>query len=223
MLLGPDDLSARLQPAGHQTRSDDVAVQSTVPNISDIAGKQRIRLPPVDAVVVEHLAQSELAATELTAPSPGRLVAYPIRRVGDHQVRLRSGQHLPDIRRTGAVAAANPMLAEQPHVTSPSDRSIGCLWDAVGIGQTARSRTGQDGCEMIRVETDQIDIETGELERPELAAEQFKIPARPRCQLIVRHAIGLLFLLAPAARNDHRNFRKPKFGRRTNTQMTGQQ
>src|SRR5580693_10374456 len=95
MLLGPDDLSARLQPAGHQTRSDDVAVQSPVPNISDIAGKQRIRLPPVDAVVVEHLAQSELAATELTALSPGRLVAYPIRRVGDHQVRLRSGQHLP--------------------------------------------------------------------------------------------------------------------------------
>src|ERR1700730_9344060 len=172
MPLGPDDLSGRLETAGHQARSDDVAVQSPGPNVSDIAGKPPIRLPPVDAVVVEHLAHGELAATELTAPSPGRLVAYPVRRVGDHQVRLRSGQHLPDMRRTGAVAAANPMLAEQPHVTSPSDRSIGRLWDAVGIGETARSRTGQDGCEMIRVQADQIDIETGELTRPALAAAQ---------------------------------------------------
>jgi hypothetical protein len=103
MLLGPDDLSARLQPAGHQTRSDDVAVQSTVPNISDIAGKQRIRLPPVDAVVVEHLAQSELAATELTAPSPGRLVAY-------RSVTITCGCDSPS---TGATSVAL-VLSPQP-------------------------------------------------------------------------------------------------------------
>ena len=39
-----------------------------MPHISDIPGKQRIGLPPVGAVVVEHLALRELAGTD---PGPG--------------------------------------------------------------------------------------------------------------------------------------------------------
>jgi len=41
------------------------------------------------------------------------------------------------------------------------------LGDAVRIRQTARSQTGQDLCEPIRLEADQVEIETGKLERPE--------------------------------------------------------
>ena len=65
VLLGPDDLSARLQPASGQIGGDDVAVQSPVPDIGDIPGEQRIGLPPVGAIVVEHLALRELAGTEV--------------------------------------------------------------------------------------------------------------------------------------------------------------
>src|SRR3984893_3255494 len=114
MPLGPDDLSGRLETAGHQARSDDVAVQSPGPNVSDIAGKPPIRLPPVDAVVVEHLAHGELAATELTAPSPGRLVAYPVRRGGDHQVRLRA--------RSSNVESFRPSLETSSRVSASLHR-----------------------------------------------------------------------------------------------------
>ena len=39
VLLNPEDLSAQLQPASHQTGGDDVAAQSSVPNIGDIPGE----------------------------------------------------------------------------------------------------------------------------------------------------------------------------------------
>src|SRR5712672_521969 len=163
VLLGPDDLSARMQPAGRQTGGNNVAVQSPVPDVGDIAGEQRVRLPPVGAIVVEHLAPREIAGTKAAARSPGRVVADPIRRIGDHQVRLRSCQHWRDIGRAGAVAAADPVVSQLPYVAGPSDRVIGYFRDAVGIRQTARPQTGQNGFELIRLEADQAEIETGKV------------------------------------------------------------
>src|SRR6201981_3900837 len=84
VLLDPDDLRAQLQPASRQAGGDDIAVQCSVPDIGDVAGEQRIRLSPIGTVVVEHLTLSELAGAEPAARSPGRLVADPIRRIGDH-------------------------------------------------------------------------------------------------------------------------------------------
>ena len=84
VLLDPDDLRAPLQPASRQAGGDDIAVQCSVPDISDVAGEQRIRLSPIGAIIVEHLALSELTGTETAARSPGRLIADPIRRIGDH-------------------------------------------------------------------------------------------------------------------------------------------
>jgi hypothetical protein len=77
VLLGPDDLSTQLEPAGSQTSGDDVAVQRRVPNIGDIPREQRIRLPPVGLIVIEHLALRELTHTEAKSPPPGRVVATP--------------------------------------------------------------------------------------------------------------------------------------------------
>jgi hypothetical protein len=56
MLLRPDDLSTQLEPAGRQTGRDDIAVHRSVPKIGRISREQRIGLPPVGAIVVEHLA-----------------------------------------------------------------------------------------------------------------------------------------------------------------------
>jgi len=39
VLLGPDDLSTQLKPAGGKVGSDDIAVQSPVPDISDTPGE----------------------------------------------------------------------------------------------------------------------------------------------------------------------------------------
>src|ERR1700746_1406684 len=87
VLLGPDDLSTKLQPASSQTGGDDVAVQGPMPDIGHVPREQRIGHPPAGAIVVQHRALRKLAPAELAARSPGRLVADPIRRIGDHQVR----------------------------------------------------------------------------------------------------------------------------------------
>ena len=108
VLLSPDDLSTQLEPAIAQVGGDNVAVQRAVPHIGDIAGKQRIGLLPVGAVVVEHFAARQPAATVIARCSPGRVVLDAIRRIGDHQVRGRSRQHRSDIGFARAVAAANP-------------------------------------------------------------------------------------------------------------------
>jgi len=62
---------------------------------------------------------------------------------------------------------------------------IGYFRNAVRIGQTTRSQTGQNGGELIALEADQIEVETGELEFPQLAAQLLGVPTRPRRQLIV--------------------------------------
>jgi hypothetical protein len=100
---------------------------------------------------------------------------------------------------------------------------IGDFRDAVRIRQTARSQTGQDVFELIRLEADQIEVETGELECPELVAELLGVPAGPRRQLIVGHAIGALLVLAPAVRHDHRDEFEPQLCRGTDARMTGEQ
>src|ERR1700730_2044370 len=47
VLLGPDDLSPRLQPAAGQIGGDYIAAQRTVPHISDIPEEECVSFPPV--------------------------------------------------------------------------------------------------------------------------------------------------------------------------------
>src|SRR5436190_10590062 len=81
VLLGPDDLSARLQPAAGQIGSDNVAVQRSEPDVSDIPGEQRISRSPVGAIVVEHLSLRELAPAKLAPRPPARFIADPVGRI----------------------------------------------------------------------------------------------------------------------------------------------
>ena len=203
VLLAPDKLGAQLQPAGGQTGGDDIAVQSPVPDIRDVTGEQRIGLTPVGAIIVEHLAPREFAGTEAAARPPGWIVFDPVRRIGDHQVRLRPREHRRDIGLARAVAAANPMRAQQPYVAEPRDRLTADFRDAVRIGQTARPQTGQDGFELIRLEADHAEIKIGELERLQFVTQQIGVPARARRQLIVGQPIGTLLLLVPTLCNNY--------------------
>src|SRR5215472_16986610 len=84
MLLRPNDLRAQLKPASRQAGGDDITVHSPVPNIGGISREQRIGLPPIGAIVVEHLALGERAGTAATVRSPGRVVSDPVGRIGDH-------------------------------------------------------------------------------------------------------------------------------------------
>src|SRR4051812_26362381 len=82
---------------------------------------------------------------------------------------------------------------------------IGYFRDAVGIGQAARPQPGQDLFEPVRLEADQVELETAEFEILQLTAQQIGVPAPARGQFIVGQAIGLLFILAPAAYDAHWN------------------
>ena len=113
-MLGPDDLRPRLEAASSETSGGDLAVQSPEPDIDNIPGEQSMGFPPAGAMIIEYLAPRELAPVEVAAPSPARVIPDPLRRVGDHQVRLGSRQHRGDIGSTGAVAAANPVVAQRP-------------------------------------------------------------------------------------------------------------
>ena len=83
-------------------------------------------------------------------------------------MRLRLCQHRRDIGRAGAVTAAHPVVPQQPDVAELSDRLIGYFRNAVGIRQTARSQRSEDGLELIRVEADQVEVKTAEIELAEL-------------------------------------------------------
>jgi hypothetical protein len=103
-----------MEPTSSQAGGGDLAVQRPEPDVSDIPGKERIGLLPVGAIVVEHLAprQPAPAPAEITARPPLRLIADPVRRIGDHQGRLGSSQHLRDTGHVGAVAAAKPVVSQ---------------------------------------------------------------------------------------------------------------
>jgi hypothetical protein len=95
------------------------------------------------------------------------------------------------------------MISRQPYVARPSDGLIRYFRDAVGVGQTARPQAGQDVFKPVRLEAGQVEVETAELEIPQLAAEQIGVPACPRRRkFIVGQPIGLLLLFAPPARDD---------------------
>jgi len=132
-------------------------VQRPVPHISDIPGKQRIGLPPVGGVIVEHLALREFAGIDPTARAPGWIITDPIRGVAHHQMGLRSREHRLDIRRNGAVTAADAMVSQQPDVAGPGYGLIGDIRDAVGIAQdrSTPNRPGSLQADPVRIQSDQ--------------------------------------------------------------------
>ena len=133
VLLAPDDLRARPQPAAGQTGGDHLTAQRAGPHVSDIARKQRIGFAPIGAIIVEHRSPRQPASAKLAACPPRRIVFDPVRRIGDHQEQLGSGHHWRHRHRVGAVAAANPVVSQQPDVTRSSDRLLGNIGNAVGI------------------------------------------------------------------------------------------
>jgi hypothetical protein len=108
-------------------------------------------------------------------------------------VRPRPRQHRRDIRRVCAVATADPVGCKPPYIARPGDGMIACFRDAVGIGQTARPQPGQALFEPMRLEADQVKIETAEFEIPQLTAK-----AAVRSRVASPHPKKLLRYSTPA-------------------------
>ena len=73
---------------------------------------------------------------------------------------------------------SDPVSCKQPCIARPGDGMIGYFRDAVGIAQTARPQSGQDLLEPMRLEADQVKLETAEFEIPQLTTEQIGVQLR---------------------------------------------
>jgi hypothetical protein len=132
-------------------------------------------------------------------------------------MRLGACQYGQDLRCVGAVAAADPMLAQPPEVARPSDRLFGDWRDVVGIAQTARPQPRQNAGQLVRLKAKQTKVEIDRTDVVKLMAQRLQIPARSRRQLIVGQPIGALFFLSPAARDHYRKRGQPQPFRRSDT------
>jgi hypothetical protein len=121
IIFHPDDVRPSLKAAPIETILHDADLGPSVPDISHRAREQRPSLTPISPVIVLNLAQRAATDDPGSAGSPmplnrGRypplsIVIHPIRRVGDHQVRLDAAEHALDVRRHRAVAAEEAMPA----------------------------------------------------------------------------------------------------------------
>ncbi len=114
-VLGPDDLRPDLEARRDQALGHRRGVQGAVPHVCDVAGEQRPGLAPVRPVVVRHLAHA-LRVAQPRPVAPGRVVFHAVGWVGHHQVRAHAVQRALDRRCVGAVAADQPVAAQQPDV-----------------------------------------------------------------------------------------------------------
>src|SRR4051795_686228 len=112
------------------------------------------------------------------------------------------------------------MRSQQPYIAEPRDGMLRYFRHAVGIRQTARSQPGEKSFELVRIEADQTQVETGKLEFAKFVAELLRIPAGARRQLIVGDPIRALFFLAPTACNDHRDRCEAQLGRGPDARVT---
>src|SRR5262249_42864842 len=107
-LLGPYDLRADREPLSKKTLCNRRSVQCAVPDIGDIARKERPRRSPVRLVVVKDLACS-FRAIDARPVTPGRFVRTAVWRIGANQGRnLASGGARPP-RRVCTATAADPV------------------------------------------------------------------------------------------------------------------
>ena len=120
-LLGPDDLAADREAAGVEAVGDGGGVQRPVPDVGDLAGKQRPGLAPVGPVVVQHLAGAP-GRGGARPVAPGRVVGHAIGRIGRHQMRPHPAEQPRHVGGIGGAAAEQPVAAEQPEVAGPRDR-----------------------------------------------------------------------------------------------------
>jgi hypothetical protein len=116
------------------------------------------------------------------------------------------------------------VVSQLPDIAGARNGLIGDIRNAVGVAQTVCSQTGQDRFKPVRLKADQIEIETAEFEITQLTAQQIGVPTPPRRKFIIGQAIGLLLVLAPAARDDHRDrYRQPQLCGSGDPAVTGDQ
>ena len=84
------------KPQGFKRILHHVGEAPGMPDIGDLAGKQRPGRAPVGTLVIGHLAHLAGIGIDPGPFSPSRIVIHAIRRVGDHQMRMHTRKQALD-------------------------------------------------------------------------------------------------------------------------------
>ena len=120
-----------------------------------------------------------------------RLDLHVVRRVGVHQLDRGAGQQPVDVLGLAAVAAEQPMVAENPQVARLRDRLVGRLGHLVRIGQPLLHARVEQLRQLVLREAEQLQVEVHPLEFRQLDRQQLVIPVRQVGRLVVGDAVGL--------------------------------
>ena len=104
MLFSPDDLTADCEARRLEIRCDRRGLETAVPNVRNVAGKQLPGDRPCRASVIRHAADRG-PLRRVRAMSPGRIVGNPVRRIGHHHDRCGPIKQTRHVAGGGCVAA----------------------------------------------------------------------------------------------------------------------
>ena len=193
-----------------------------MPDIGNVARKQRPCVAPVAAIVVGDLAGAR-RRRDPGLVAPGGRVVDPVRRIGDHEVRPGAVQQPRHVVRRGGVAAEQAMRAEPPQVAWPGhgvDRRRFAHDVLVGpLALPVRQR--QQPVQLAAIEAREIEVEVQVVERLQLGSEQLVIPPGQFGQAVIRDAIGADLRRGQVAKPDDRHLGQAQIPSRQQPAMAG--
>ena len=152
----------------------------------------------------------------------GAVVVDEIRWIGREQDRLLAVHDADDVIGLGAVAAQQPVIAEQPQIARARHRVQRRLGDDVFAGKAvALVERRQQPVQVLALEAGEIEIEAGGVQRVQLGGEQLVIPARQLGQAVIRDPVRADLLRRQVRQPDDRHLAQAQVLRRQQAAMAG--
>ncbi len=142
-----------------------------VPHVGHIAGEQRVRLPPIVAVVIGHTTNRRTLLRRLPV-APGGVIRDAVRRVGDHEVGVVALEVLRYRRRVGRVATQQTVRPERKQRAALNVAGCGCDGDVVLVVSGPQARAKELLEFLVRPQRGQVDA------LGEVLLEQVDVPVQ---------------------------------------------
>jgi hypothetical protein len=153
----------------------------------------------------------------------GAGVVDQIRRIRGKQYRPLVVHYADNVIHLGAVAAQKPMVAEQPEIARPRDWVQRRLGDDVLACEAtvAAVKRRQQLIEFLLVETGEVEIEAGSVQRVQFGREEFLIPGTCENQLVVSDAVRTHLLGTEMRQPNDRDLGETQVAGRQQPSMAG--
>ncbi|CUH71723.1 hypothetical protein TL5120_01513 [Thalassovita autumnalis] len=189
--FGPDDLRPDAEACDFEAFGDCGCMQGAMPDVGDVAGKQPPGFAPVGPVIIQHLAGAlSLGGARLVAPA--RVIFNTVWRICRHKEGCYPVQDALYIRGDGAVAAEQPVVAEDPEIAGAADRILGSFRHIflTLLGTGAVLKAGHQCVEFIVGEARQAKVELRLQQVSHLKVKQVLVPLRVFAGAVVHDPEG---------------------------------